>query len=84
MDKTYGEALKECAEKFSEAANALKEAFSKFMDFIRDKLEEIKAFFEENQYIQKIKPYYFAPKKIVIRHQVINRKPRMAVARSRL
>jgi hypothetical protein len=72
------------ADKLSEVSRQLKEAFKALAEAIDPMLDFIKEYFKKAKIKQETEAGWYVPQKMVLTNQVLNRKPRMAVARSRL
>ncbi|OLS39126.1 hypothetical protein [Bacillus sp. MRMR6] len=84
MNDSYVMALEELLEKCVAAMRTVGEALKIIWENASEVLEGIKAFFKKKQTEQETKAGWYVPNKIILTSQVLNRKPRMAVARSRL
>ena len=68
--------------RFEKSCRALAKSFCEAIERIRDFLVELNVCAEEIDKKQKIKQSWITPNKIMKPHQVINRKPLFAKARS--
>ncbi|RDW17038.1 hypothetical protein CWR48_15670 [Oceanobacillus arenosus] len=67
----------------NESVKQLREAVHEFLKAAEEVWQEIKDFFESHDFVETPKVKYHVPVKVSMQDQVLNRKPLMAVARSR-